>query len=239
MGGSAGASGAGGRGGTGGASGTAGSSGALPASDSFTGTTLDSSWTVFRPELADISVGNGALSIATHPFALWYQSNQGELVYKLVTGDFKVTTIIHARKVSNPQATPDQYADVAGIMARNPTLSGGNENYVLTVHGYAEQNQLAIEHKSTTNGASDFGEMMWPNGDAELRLCRVGGTFTAYARAPGTTTWSAPTYTFSRADLPATLQVGMCAYNDAAAPDFLAIFDSFTFQAVGVGCTAD
>ena len=38
---------------------------------------------------------------------------------------------------------------------------------------------LAVEHKTTTNGESDFGEMPWPSGDAELRLCRVGGTFTA------------------------------------------------------------
>ena len=156
-----------------------------------------------------------------------------------MTGDFKVTATVHARKVSDTSATPDQYADVGGIMARNPTVTSMMENYVLTVVGFAEMGHLAIEHKSTTNGNSDFNEMPWPNGDAELRLCRVGATFTGYVRNPGDTTWGTPFITFNRADLPATLQVGPCAYNDASAPDFVSIFDSFTFQTVGAGCTAD
>ena len=150
----------GGRSGTAGASGgTAGSGGAtgagggaaLPDGDEFDGTSLSASWSVFRPDLADIVVGGGTLSITPHGNALWYQSSQAELVYKLVTGDFKATLTAHARRASDPTKTPTQFADVGGIMARNPT--GTSQNYVLGVVGYAEHDQLAVEHKSTTNNA--------------------------------------------------------------------------------------
>jgi hypothetical protein len=214
--------------------GGAGSAGSVPTSDTFDGTTLDAAWTVFRPDLADIAVADGSLSITPHSGALWYQASQADLVYKLVTGNFKATTTVHARKASNPMQTPAQFADVGGIMARNP--SGSTENYILGVVGYAEMNQLAVEHKSTTNGKSVYGEVAFTP-DAEFRMCRVGSTFTVYYRHPGDTSWGPAFDPFERPDLPATVQVGAIAYTGASAPDFVATFASFTFEPLGAGCT--
>ena len=205
-----------------------------PTTDTFDGTSLDSSWTVFRPDLADITVADGSLSIAPHSGALWYQASQADLVYKPVTGNFKATTTVHARKASNRTQTPSQFADVGGIMARNP--SGSSENYILGVVGYAEMNQLAVEHKSTTNGKSVYGEVAFTP-DAEFRMCRVGSTFTIYYRHPGDTTWGPAFAPFERPDLPATVQVGAIAYTGASSPDFVAIFDDFTIEPLGAGCT--
>ncbi|HET7544778.1 MAG TPA: hypothetical protein VFK05_33150 [Polyangiaceae bacterium] len=210
------------------------SSGTVPASDSFDGTTLDPSWTVFRPDLADIAVADGTLSLAPRSGAAWYQASQADLVYKLVTGDFKATTTVHARKASNRSQPPAQFADVGGIMARNPSSS--TENYVLGVVGYAEMNQLAVEHKTTTNSKSVYGEVAFQP-DAEFRLCRVGSTFTIYYRSPGDNGWGTAFAPFERPDLPATVQVGAIAYTGVAAPDFVAIFDDFRFEPLGAGCT--
>jgi len=220
--------------GTAAAAGSPNAAGTGPTSDTFEGTTLDASWTVFRPDLADIVIADGSLSITPHSGALWYQASQADLVYKLVSGNFKATTTVHARKASNRALTPAQFADVGGIMARNP--SGASENYILGVVGYAEMNQLAVEHKSTTNGKSVYGEVAF-SADAEFRLCRVGSTFTIYYRHPGDTSWGPAFEPFERPDLPATVQVGAIAYTGAAAPDFVAIFDSFSFEPLGAGCT--
>src|SRR6478609_1695587 len=227
-------SGGAGTGGTAAAAGSPNAAGTGPTSDTFEGTTLDASWTVFRPDLADIVIADGSLSITPHSGALWYQASQADLVYKLVSGNFKATTTVHARKASNRALTPAQFADVGGIMARNP--SGATENYILGVVGYAEMNQLAVEHKSTTNGKSVYGEVAF-SADAEFRLCRVGSTFTIYYRHPGDTSWGPAFEPFERPDLPATVQVGAVAYTGAAAPDFVAIFDSFSFEPLGAGCT--
>ena len=118
-------------------------------------------------------------------------------------------------------------------MARNPT--GTSENYVLGVVGYAEMNQLAVEHKTTTNSVSDYGESPF-GADAELRLCRTGSIFAVYYRRPGDSTWTL-SFAPNRPDLPATLQVGPVAYTGAASPDFVTIFDRIAFEPVGGGCT--
>ena len=229
----------GGAGGAAGASppgngGAAGGSPALPFSDEFDGAALSSAWTIFRPDLADIAVSDGALSIAPHGGALWYQSSQADLVYRSVTGDFKATTTVHARRASDRSQTPNQFADVGGFMARDPASS--SENYVLGVVGWAEMNQLAAEHKSTTNGASVYGESAFA-ADADLLICRRSDTITIYYRHPGDSGWTTSFAPFVRPDLPATLQVGLIAYTGASSPDFVALFDRVAYDALGAGCT--
>src|SRR5262249_6702032 len=151
-------------------------------SDDFGGTSLDPSWTVLHANLVDITVGGGALGLSPHPNALWYNAGEGPLVYKLVTGDFKATTVAHARKKSNPSLPPDLPIEVGGVRARAP--ADPPANYVFLDVGYAEMNQLAVEHKSTTSSSSVFGETASPP-DLELRLCRTGATFTALRRDAG------------------------------------------------------
>lgn len=212
---------------------SAAGNGSWPSGDEFEGAALSTDWTVFRPDLADVVVKSGALSLTPHGGAAWYQANQAVLVYKLVNGDFKVTASVHARRASNPDAPPNQFADVGGLMARNP--NGSSENYVLGVIGFAEMNQLAVEHKSTLNSKSEYGEDAFA-ADAELRLCRTGATFTIYYRHPGDSGWPGSVAPISRADLPQTLQVGMVAYTGVSKPDYVSIFDRIAFEPLGSGC---
>jgi hypothetical protein len=217
----------------GGATASGGAGGAFPTGDEFDGSALSPAWTVLRPDLADLVVSSGSLSLTPHGGALWYQASQGVLVYKLVTGDFKATATVHARRASNRDLTPSQFADVGGLMARNP--GGSSENYVLGVVGFAEMNQLAVEHKSTTNSKSQYGETAF-TADAELRLCRTGGTFTIYYRHPADSGWPMSVAPITRADLPATLQVGLIAYTGVSNPDYVSIFDRIAFEPLGAGC---
>jgi hypothetical protein len=205
----------------------------LPASDTFRGTTLDPSWTILDPSKVTATVNNG-LVLVPAANALWFDAGVGGLVYKLVTGDFTATATVHARKASNAAMPPDQAIELGGVMARDP--NGSAESYVFVVIGFGEQNQLAVEHKSTANSTSTFAEMAFAP-DAELRLCRQGATFSLYVRAVGAATWT-PDFSIARADLPATLQVGPNAYDGEAAPDVAISFDGFTFAAVvGGDCT--
>jgi hypothetical protein len=232
-----GGNGAGGAPGTGGATGAGGVTGGggstLPATDEFNGSALDSSWTVFNPNLVQVSEGGGTLKLQAVGDSFWYQGNQGVLVYKLVNGDFKATTTVHVSKASNTAIAPDQSIELAGLMARNPTSA--MENYVLIVLGLAEMGHIAVENKETTNDVSVFSETAWPV-DAELRICRVGSQFTLLRRMVGTTAWTVDTQT-TRTDLPATLQVGPNLYDHRLTPDLLAAFDRFAFEPVGAGCT--
>jgi hypothetical protein len=234
-----GATGSGGRSGIGGATGaggTTGAGGATGLSDEFDGTALGSAWSIFHPELVDVSVGQGALSLRSHANALWYNNNQGVLVYKLVTGDFKATSTVHVRNAPGSTMPPTQGIELGGVMARDPASSQGGrgENYVVIEVGFGEQGHLAIEHKSTIENVSVFDESPF-GADAELRLCRVGASFTLWYRAVGATTWVQDDQ-IARADLAATLQVGAATYADEPAPDLVASFDRLTFAPVGGGC---
>ena len=200
----------------------------LPASDDFEGGALDPSWTVLEATRVTVAVNGGALRLTPAPNALWYNASRGGLVYKSVTGDFIATATVHARKTSNASMPPSLPVELGGVMARAPGT--GAENYVFIVVGYGTQNTVAVEHKSTTNSASMYAEVPF-GADAELRICRKGAVFTLYRRAPGAGTWMQANQV-TRADLPATLQVGPNAYNMQATPDLTVSFDQFTFAAV-------
>lgn len=197
-------------------------------SDTFEGNTLSSDWMVFRPEVLNITVANGALSLRLDQQALWYQNNRGPLVYKFVTGNFKMTSRVRVRKTSNPAEPPSKTVHLGGLMARDPQgeMPGATENYVFIVVGFDEMD-LSVETKTTVNSVSTYEGPAWPSGDAELRLCRVGSMFHLYKRALGGATFTLAK-SYDRPDLPAKLQVGGNVYS-ASAPDLIANFDEITF----------
>src|ERR1044071_830399 len=69
----------------------------IPAADTFDGNSLDGSWAVHNVERVELDVAGGQLRLAPHANQVWLNNKEGALVYKLVTGDFKVTTTVHAR----------------------------------------------------------------------------------------------------------------------------------------------
>ena len=228
--------------GSGGAASTSGSGGGscnlAALNDSFDGASLDGAWTVFNSGSVTTSVKGGSLSLQLTKVALWYQASQGVLVHKSVTGDFKVTTTAHVRKTANPSLPPDLPVQLGGLMARNPNGvdMGGKENYVFVVVG-RDANQVAVETKSTTDNSSNYIGKAWPSGDADLRLCRVGATFTLYQRKPGDSAWL-QSNSYTRPDLPAKLQVGVNVY-DASGPDVTATFDQVSYACVSAQADCD
>ena len=233
-----------GNGGTGGAGtgagGTGGGGDLSLLSDTFDGAALDSSWTVYNPDLVDVSVADGSLSLQPNQLILWYQASEGVLAYKLVKGDFKVTSTVRARKVSTPADPPDDYVHLGGLMARSPASDGVDaaEDYVFIVLGN-DENDLSVETKITEGSLSEYDGPPWPSGDAELRICRVGATFNLYKRPVGAAVWEeAASF---EANLPDELQVGPNVYAATAAPDLQVSFSEVVFAAVTAGsdCTQD
>jgi hypothetical protein len=219
------------------------SGGLASLSDEFNGSSLDPSWNVFNGSGVTISVHDGALYLQPTRALLWYNASEGMQISKMVTGDFKATAVVHARKASDPTMPPDFGEQLGGVMARDPTAPP--ENYVFVVVG-RNPTQVIVETKSTVNSNSMYQGPAWPNGDAELRLCRVGSTFMLYMRAIGDTTWQSA-MTFTRPDLPGTLAVGpnAFAYNlnvsGGGTPDLIVSFDRFAFASVSgmADCTVD
>lgn len=205
----------------------------LPASDDFEAAALDPSWTVLDASRVSVAVSGGALRLTPAANALWYNASRGGLVFKSVTGDFIATATVHARRASNAGMPPGQPIELGGLMARAP--GAGPENYVFIVIGNGEQGVLAVEHKSTTNSASVYAAVPFAP-DAELRLCRQGAVFTMYRRMPGAATWTLD-YQVTRADLPATLQVGPNAYTNQASPDVTISFDQLAFEPLTGTCS--
>jgi hypothetical protein len=209
-------------------------------SDEFEGGALDPSWSALHGETVDISVHDGALFLRPNQSILWFNGSEGMQLSKKVTGDFKATSTVHARKASNPSVPPDVGPDLGGVMARNP--SAPPENYVFIVVGH-DQDDVSVETKSTMSSNSVYQGPTWPSGDAELRVCRVGGAFMLFKRAIGDTTWQTA-MAYTRPDLPATLDVGPNAYAylmGGGVPDFVVSFDRFAFANVGgmADCTVD
>lgn len=239
----AGAPGAGGGAGSdAGSGGPTGSSGAAIAalSDQFAGTHLDPSWVAFNTSTVDLSLRSGALHLQPRQSLLWYNDSEGALVYKLVSGDFKVTSVVRARSAANPSQAPANTIHLGGLMARSPASSSSAENYVFVVVGH-QMEGLAVETKSTTNSSSDYQGPAWQSGDAELRLCRSGSTFTLLKRPVGATAWQ-QAGTYARPDLPGTLQVGPNVYAympSGGAPDLDVAYEGIKFSSLSGDCAAD
>lgn len=210
-------------------------------SDIFDDSALDPSWTVLRPNQAHIGVAGGSLSLTANGHSLWFQASRGPLIHKLVTGDFRVTARVHARRASDESLPPNQNIHLGGLMARDPASESGGlgENYVFIVVGQ-DENDPSIETKTTANPTSTYEGPPWPDPDADLRICRLGSTFRLWKRAVGSSAWTLAA-TFDRPDLPDTLQVGPFIYAASGNPDLLARFDDVVFAEVvtAADCESD
>ena len=207
-------------------------------SDDFEGAGVDPEWALVNGDAVAATVAGGALSLTLTEPALWFEASQGVLLHKAVTGDFRVTARVRARKTSAPDEPPDRTIHLGGLMARDPASDGAEapESYVFIVVG-RDENDVSVETKSTMNDESDYDGPTWPSTDAELRLCRVGSTFRAYKREGSAAAWE-EAVVYERPDLPATLQVGPNIYA-LTAPDLTVHFDEVTFARVATAsdCT--
>ena len=113
------------------------------------------------------------------------------------------------------------------MMARDG--GGGPENYVFIVLG--TDDDPSVETKTTVDSQSVWQGPAWPGAAGDVRLCRVGSSFTMWVRNTGGA-WQLSN-TFVRDDLPGTLQVGPIAYNNAPTPEVRVSFDFVDFEPVG------
>ena len=105
----------------------------LPLGDTFDGVALDPSWSVLNPGLVSIDVSGGRLHLeATMSGAgtTWYNDSEGPLVYRAVTGDFDVRTIIATEDPGSPGDPPPTQYRLAGLLARDPASAPGSLDWV-------------------------------------------------------------------------------------------------------------
>ena len=206
----------------------------LPESDTFSATALDSRWKIFHPGVISVATSGGALHITPGAGSLWFNDQQGGAVYQEVTGNFRVSSLVHAHRVGmGNSVAPTSAVHLAGLMARRdvPLGQGGQEDYVFVVVGF-DVDDLSVEHKTTVDGVSTYQGPTWAGGgEAELRICRIGSLFRLYKRPTSGGAWTLAA-TYDRTDLPSTLQVGAVAYSSQASPDLTGSFDSIDFAPV-------
>jgi hypothetical protein len=182
----------------------------------------------------DVAIGQteSGLAMTLTQRALWYRSEEGVLFYTTVRGDFRLTAVVQTQKTSDSTEDPgrDGTIQLAGLMARAPTA---RENYVGIAVGSAASG-LGVETKSTTNDDSKFEAPGWASGDAELKLCRIGTTFTLWKRAIDSGDDFTLAATYKRDDLAGELEVGPDIYSGST-PDITALFDNLEIDPLGPG----
>ncbi len=210
---------------------------ALPPSVEFDAP-LGPEWQRVQAQAATVEVTGGELVVRLDAAALWFNASRGFFLHRPITGDFKATTRVRARKTSAPAEPPDRFVHLAGVMVRDPASDRGEESYAFVVVG-RDENDLSVETKETRASMSRYDGPSWPSGDAELRLCRVGADVRLLKRAIGASTWTVAE-TYARPDLPSTLQVGLNVYAFAD-PDLTARFEWLRFDPVDglAACAAD
>jgi hypothetical protein len=188
--------------------------------DDFEGPSLDPRWSTFGGDVVDVGVSGGKLVLVPTARQVWYQAQRGGLVHQSLTGDVRVTARISVRSQVMPAQPPANDIHLAGIMARDPGTI--DENYVFI--GVGRLGGLSVEIKSTDDSSTTLDNPSWPVAEAELRLCRLGATFHLYKRPFAGGPWQTAG-SFARADLPATLQVGLFVSADSAPPDLRALVE--------------
>ena len=211
-------------------------------SDDFNGTSLGPAWTVFNPQAAIYTVGDGGLIMIATGYSSWFGPMNGALVYKEVTGNFKATITLKVSAASDSQFVPDAAWHMGGLMARRPKPTGdGDENHVLILLGGDGQGRAALEHKDTADSGSNYFTYSWPSGQGQLRICRVNDDFVLRERESRGSIWGGAR-TFTRPDLPATLQVGPAMFaGDSVRTDLMVVWDDVQFDDVSHvnECNAD
>ena len=187
-------------------------------------------WSVVNPQAVQIRADNSALVMTLTRHALWFMQQRGVLLYRPVSGSFRITADVHASKRSDPGQPPGGNGSVqlAGVMARSG--EGYQENYVFIVVG-ADADGLSVETKNTINGVSKFAGPSWDSGDAQLQLCRFDSTISLYKRHVGGSEPWIEAARYDRPDLPATMQVGLNIYTDGQ-PDIQAAYDHISIEPV-------
>ncbi len=208
-------------------------------------------WGANQLELFDINTTRPGMMVMMPFTSTWYNDYRGELAFKLVQGDFVVTTDVQVSQRNGTGAPRSQFS-LAGIMVRTPrqvtpqTWTPGGENYIFLSLGAANQpGTFQFEVKTTVNSVSTL-EISSGTNRATIQVARIGPYLIALRQIQGGS-WTVHRR-YLRPDMPATLQVGLTSYTDyptcstfppfthnqtvirTGNPDLLAAFDYIHYQ---------
>jgi hypothetical protein len=189
-------------------------------------------WLTLNPGAVDMGETISGFAMSLTKRALWSGTSRGVLFYTTIDGDFRLTGTVRATRTSDSSLDPggDGTSQLAGLMARH---EGSSESWVLLEVGGAETG-LTLATGSTTNGQGNLMASPWHDNEADLKICRVGTTFTFWTRAADSgDDWMAVDQV-ARRDLGGTIQVGASLSADAT-PDLTGFFDGLTLEPMDPG----
>ena len=167
----------------------------------------------------------GNFQIAPHTCA-WFNEWRGPMMYKLVSGDFVVTTEVLVTN-RNGVSVPSSIFSLAGILIRSPLSytngqagwSSGEQNYIFLSVGTADNTCTPspcvgqLEVKTTVNSNSTLSITDIPDTHVQLRFARIDSAFIILYRHVAGGNWIVH-QRYNRPDFPDTLQVGFTTYTD-------------------------
>jgi len=172
-----------------------------------------------------LGIATGQLTIVPQVGG-WYMNTDATLLYKNITGNFVISSYVSATGRMNTEQAPNSDYNSMGVMARDPTGSINPENWLMMVTG-RQGGWLGTLAENTQNdytiSVSQSGSLQ-----GELRLCRINNRFYLWRRLQGDTNW-VESAVYDRADMPATLQVGLMAHAWSGPEDLRANFDYARF----------
>lgn len=182
----------------------------------WTRVTQAEGWNISQTDVLSIgAVRPGWLTIVPKT-STWYQDYRGELLFKLVNGDFIVKASLDvASKQGGP---PRSNFSLAGIMVRTPrnitpnTWAPGGENYIFSSIGAGDHpGTWQYEIKSTQNSSSWLQLSQAASGVVRIGVARIGSNL-VLLRNTGAG-WQI-VFRYQRPDMPATVQAGITIYTD-------------------------
>lgn len=169
-------------------------------------------------ELFDISKTRQGWMVMMPYTSTWYMDYRGVLAYKLVKGNFVVTSNIRVAR-RNGDGAPQSNYSLAGLMIRTPrqvtpqTWKPGGENYIFLSLGSANKpGTFQFEVKTTRNSHSNLSVTDANTPTALIQIARIGNEFILLKKAPNSN-WNIH-QRYRRTDMPKELQVGLTVYTD-------------------------
>jgi hypothetical protein len=213
-----------------------GPSALIAMSDEFDDPATLSNWRLLHVEesrpaqhstLAIDTVDSGRLTLVP-VHSGWYADGTGPFLFKEITGDFVVQIHVNAGNVENHDIAPTREYNAAGILVRDPDSVSGDQDWLAFNLGYqSNQNGVGTEGKTTVDSVSTL--YLNPGArSGRLSLCRLGNTYHMLRWLDDESSWT-EVHTFTRADLPDRVQVGMMANGWTPPPDLYATFSWIRF----------
>ncbi len=171
----------------------------------------------------------------------WHGGAVAPFLYRTITGNFIVETLVNAHKTGDASQAPTGYYTTAGILLYSPnstdplTTSNGQQWFMYaTGHvEYPPNDVVGTTRMSTVNSASIISKEVAGH-ELILRACRIDNTLYFFRKEIGDPVWTPdPALDTNRAyvrnDFPETLHVGLVANAYYGASDITAEFDYIRF----------